>query len=196
VSARLFVAIDLPAQARAQLAEQIAVLRGRLRRAGLDDAFRWVAPANLHITLRFLGDVADEAVARVVAAMSAPLADAATGLTLARLGTFPGAGRPRIVHVAVEEGSATLGPLRDEVDARLAPLCTWTPETRPFSPHLTLARSRDRAPLESVAFREMMAAESWPPLAFAATEVTLFRSITHATGPEYSVLARAALRSG
>lgn len=62
MSARLFVAVDLPDAVRARLVEQTRALRTALRAARIEDAFRWVAAENLHVTLRFLGDVDDAAV--------------------------------------------------------------------------------------------------------------------------------------
>lgn len=194
MSARLFVAADLPDAARAQLVEQTRVLRDTLRAAGLEEAFRWVAAGNLHVTLRFLGDVDDEHVSAVARAFEAVTAEA-QAVTLARPGTFPPRGRPRILHVPVSTGREFLSTLRDHVDRALSPVCRWAPETRPFSPHLTLARSRDRADLDATAFQRILEEAAWPDLEIAVSEVRLFRSITHASGPEYSVLARAALGS-
>jgi RNA 2',3'-cyclic 3'-phosphodiesterase len=195
VSVRLFAAVDLPDEARGRVAAALRPFRESLAAAGLDGAFRWVAPENLHLTLRFLGAVPDDAAARAIAAMREPLAFEAPRITLGGLGTFPPRGRPRVLHVAVEEGVEALGALRDAVDARLSPLCRWEPETRPFAPHLTLARARDAATVRVDDFARLRADAAWPALAFDAAEVTLFSSKTLPSGPVYTAEARAALRS-
>ena len=195
MSARLFVAVDLTDGARTQLAEAAARLRASLGGAGMDGAFRWVAPANLHITLRFLGEVDDAIVPAIEAAMSPDLHQAPARVTLTRPGTFPRSGRPRVLHSAIAAGAPLLGSLRDQVDARLAGVCAWGPDTRPFAPHVTLARARDRARLDPAAFRAVLDSLSWPEVAMEVTHVTLFRSVTRPSGPEYSVLARAGLGS-
>lgn len=195
MSARLFVAVDLAEAARARLAESAARLRASLRDAAMDGAFRWVASQNLHITLRFLGEVDDAALPAIVDAMSGELDQASGGVTFGRPGTFPPAGRPRVLHASVASGTPLLGALRDLADARLSGFCAWEPETRPFAPHLTLALARDRAPLDAARFRAVIDSVPWPEVSMEVTRVTLFRSVTRASGPEYSVLAQSALRS-
>ena len=195
MSARLFVAVDLTRDARARLADAVMQLRASLRDAGMDGGFRWVAPANLHITLRFLGEVDDATVPDVVAGMSGGLGGPAGRVMFGGLGTFPPSGRPRVVHAAVAAGSPLLGTLRDLVDARLAGVCAWERETRPFDPHLTLARARDSARFDVAAFRALIEATAWPEVPMEVTRVTLFRSVTRPSGPEYSVLAQAGLGS-
>jgi 2'-5' RNA ligase len=100
-----------------------------------------------------------------------------------------------VLHVAVEEGAAALRVLRDAIDARLSPLCRWEPETRPFAPHLTLARGRAAARFRPDAFARLRAEADWPAVAFDAADVTIFSSKTLPSGPVYTAEARAALRS-
>lgn len=195
MSIRLFLAIDLPAEARARVVAARDQLRRTLREAGMDDGFRWVAPENLHLTLRFLGDVPDDAATLVKAAMQKPLDRSAVRITLGALGVFPPRGRPRVLHVQVDEGAPELSALRDALDTRLAPLCRWERETRPFAPHLTLGRGRDRAAVDPDAFLRVREAAPWPAVSFDASRVTLFSSRTLSTGPEYTAEAEAALRS-
>jgi len=130
-----------------------------------------------------------------VRAMREPIALPPVPLIFGRLGTFPARGRPRVVHAAVEQGADALRALRDALDARLGPVCTWETETRPFAPHLTLARSRDSANLHPADFSGVLESVEWPAVAFRAAEVTLFSSRTLPAGPEYTVEARAALIS-
>ena len=196
MSARLFVAIDLSQTAREQLARAIARLRDTLRTHDLDAAFRWVDPANLHLTLRFLGNIDDAAADQVFEVLRAPLGSDRLPVILGRLGTFPPRGRPRVLYAAVEQGADMLRALRDAVDARLAPVCHWEPDTKPFAPHLTLARSRDGSRIDPVAFSRLIDAVDWQRVPFTASAVTVFSSRTLPAGPVYTAEAHAALGDG
>jgi RNA 2',3'-cyclic 3'-phosphodiesterase len=195
VNLRLFTAIELTDEARERLAGSIATLRQSFREANLDEAFRWVATGNLHLTLRFLGNIPEDAAHRLIEAMQAPIRREPVRLVLGRLGAFPARGRPRVLHAAVEEGADAMRELRADVDARLAPLHTWEVETRPFAPHLTLARARDGANILPGIFSGALESVRWPAVPFHAAAVTLFSSRTLPSGPEYTIEARAALRS-
>lgn len=195
MSARLFVAIDLPDDVRARLAVAAGGLRRGLEAAGMTRAFRWVSPVNFHITIRFIGAVEDRDVDAVVHAMSRDLDVEAEGVRLGTLATFPPAGRPRVLQAPVVEGGAWLAALRDEIDRRVGRWCAGETPARPFAPHLTLARVRDRATIDRAAFRAACDGAAWPDVRFRASDVRLYRSVTRPEGPEYSVLARAALNS-
>lgn len=195
MSARLFAAIDLPDGVRGRLADAAEGLRRAMDAAGMRRAFRWVAPANFHITIRFIGAVDDHDVEAVVRAMSRGVEVEAENVRVGRLATFPPSSRPRVLQVPVVEGTACLAALREEVDRRIGRWCTDETPGRPFAPHLTLARVRDRAPLDEAAFRAACDAAAWPEVQLRASDVTLYQSVTRPDGPEYSVLTRAALRS-
>lgn len=195
MSVRLFVAVDLPAAVRAECAGAVDRLRAELRTAGMDEAFRWVAVENLHLTLRFLGNVDEDTAARVIESMRAPIARDPATIELGELGTFPPRGRPRVLHAGVTEGLEFLRALRGDVDARLAPLDRWEPDRRPFAPHLTLARGREPGKFNPVDFSRLLERAAWPRSAFRVAHVTLFSSKTLPSGPEYTIQARAALRS-
>jgi RNA 2',3'-cyclic 3'-phosphodiesterase len=112
----------------------------RLRGAAPDVA--WVAPANLHLTLKFLGHV-DE---RRLEEIAAGLRGAAAGLpafdaVVEGLGAYPSATRPRVVWAGVAGGAPGLTELAGRVERACAGL-GFPPETRPFSPHITLGRVR------------------------------------------------------
>jgi 2'-5' RNA ligase len=101
-----------------------------------------------------------------------------------------------VLHVAVEEGAEMLRALRDLVDTRLALVCQWEPDTRPFAPHLTLARSRDGARIDPAAFSQLIGAVDWQAVPFDASAVTVFSSRTLPAGPVYTAEAHAALGHG
>ncbi len=133
---RLFVAVDLNRELKTALAD----LQGRLRRAWPGVEVRWVDPAGIHLTLKFLGEVGPDRVEAVVRALEQ--ATAGVGpfeLKLEGLGFFPGPRRARAVWVGVKEPTGRLARLQRQVEASLEPL-GFAPEGREFVPHITLGR--------------------------------------------------------
>ncbi len=134
---RIFIAVELdPALHGAVVAAQRA----------LEDAgarIKWVKPASLHFTLRFLGEITPAQVALAkIATREAARGVAPFAITLRRLGAFPSLQRPQVVWVGVDEGARELESLARRVDERLVHH-RFPPEDRRFRPHLTLARVRD-----------------------------------------------------
>lgn len=183
---RLFVAIELPARHRAALTQWIEARRATARDVG------WSREAQLHITLRFLGEVPEPDVPRVCDAVEAAAAKIAPfDLSLSQLGAFPSAGSPRVLWIGVEDAGEDCQRWVRAADPRFAAL-GLTFDDRPLVPHVTLARSRSRA--GGAALRAVLGLkppESLPP--FPAREVTLLASRLGRGGPEYTPLRRAAL---
>jgi RNA 2',3'-cyclic 3'-phosphodiesterase len=102
----------------------------------------WVAPENLHLTLKFLGRVEAAELDRLEAALAGVVADhPAFPLSCVGLGAFPTPLRPRVIWAGVTEGAATATGLAAAVERALAPL-GFDPEARAFSAHVTLGRLR------------------------------------------------------
>lgn len=196
---RTFAACDLTDEARAALARAQAALRDKL------EGVRWTAAENLHLTMRFLGDVSSNDIGDVLAALSAAVADVPP-LTL-RLGSadvFPNWRRPSVLvaHLDADETHMQrLLDLHQKFSARLAPL-GFAPEKRAFRPHVTLGRVRGRRPNKANAWgdlREIMDACGLPtvearvPISIPIEEVILYESILRPAGPEYVPLGRVAL---
>lgn len=113
----------------------------RLRPAARDIA--WVAPGNLHLTLKFLGAVPEEQIEAVAGALrQASLEASPFEARIRGLGAFPSARRPRVVWAGVTEGAADMIELARRVDLALAAL-GFPRDERPFSPHVTLGRVRE-----------------------------------------------------
>ena len=151
---RSFVAIELPDQ----LKRELVGLVDRLR-AGSPPVARWVDPTNIHLTLKFLGDVAADRLDAVMAALTVAVGDFAPfRLEVGGLGVFPNPDRVRVVWVAVSGETGRLQTLRRAVDGAMEKL-GFPGESRPFTPHLTLARVGDRArPDERQAIGQLVAA--------------------------------------
>jgi len=136
---RLFVALHLEEATRAELARAQSGLRSLDRR----DQVRWVDPAGVHLTLRFLGEVPEPRVADLVAELARVAPDhPPPAIGLGDLGAFPSHRDPRVVWIGLRESGSRLDPLQRAVEAAVRRF-GWPPEDRPFQPHLTLGRARD-----------------------------------------------------
>lgn len=173
---RLFLAIPLPGPIR----DEVAALT---RRLALDAAsWRPVEPSGLHLTLRFLGEVATERRDPQDAAWRAAVKGfAPIPLEVADCGFFATRGRARIIWVAVRDRSSA-GALASLAAAleRAARDAGFAPERRPFAPHVTLARAKRPAPPPRLPGEARRALGD-----FVADEVVLFRSLTDPTGARY-----------
>jgi RNA 2',3'-cyclic 3'-phosphodiesterase len=152
----------------------------------------WVATANLHLTVKFLGAVAEDRIEVVAGALTGAIAG--VGMFDAQvegLSAFPSATRPRVVWAGVTAEAGTMADLAGRVDDALAAL-GFTREARPFSPHITLGRVRlpGRTPALTQALRGA-AGRGFGRLPVA--RVSLMRSELSPRGARYTELAAASL---
>jgi 2'-5' RNA ligase len=188
---RLFVAVDLDSELRVRVADTAAHLAEALRPiAGASP--RWVTTPNLHVTLRFIGEVAPERVWQLEALVSAPLDGAPFHLELAGAGAFPASGAIRVLWLGVTRGEAELGSLASRLDARLRTAGVEAHD-RPFRAHLTLARFR--RPCAGRAARQVRALLRTVGLVGTARveRVTLYESRLASAGPTYVARAEGRL---
>lgn len=133
---RTFVAIEISEKARKALAKTIDGLRRELGRLA------WVKAENLHLTLKFLGEVGANDVMAIDSALSAVAKETtAFGYEIEGLGVFPDSRRARVLWAGLHGGEKALPALAGRVDATLAAL-GFKREKRPFSAHITIARVR------------------------------------------------------
>jgi len=129
---RLFVALEIPPAVRENLAGLIRDLRA------IAPQPKWVRPENLHITLKFIGEVADTKLEAIRQALGEVRSEAPVTLDFRGLGFFPNEKYPRVFWAGME-ASANLKGLATDIDRAMEKLGIPR-EQRPFSPHLTLAR--------------------------------------------------------
>lgn len=183
---RSFIAIDLPAEVRAEL----TALEDKLK-ARRHPYVKWVDPEIMHLTLKFLGNVAVDFVPQVVEAMSGVARQHAPfKLLVAGTGAFPNWQRPQVVWVGVGGELDRLSGLQKGLESVLSPL-GFPPEPRPFSAHLTLGRLRDRVtPDDRRRFAEFaQKVEFTTTLSFEVNAIRLMKSQLTPAGPIYSELA-------
>ncbi len=208
---RAFLAVPLPPAGHLAVEEIQQCLRGH---EAFSD-FRWVSPAKVHLTLRFLGEITEEESGPVAAALEAAcLQGRACSLELNRLGVFPNPKNPGVIWAGPAEPPAALLSLEAGLSAGLeaagfgaaGPVPEARPSRphrppRPFRPHLTLARcprrgrgrGRGRGQDLSRALREgeRLCLASRPTLSL--TEAALFKSELRPEGAIHTVLRRAGL---
>jgi 2'-5' RNA ligase len=185
---RTFVALPLSDTLHTQLAH----VQRELRRPCPERSIRWVNPEGIHLTIFFIGDVILDRIEPTKAALAAVARNIPPFSYHVRdLGAFPNLGRPRVVWVGIEDTQKRMALLHQAVNEALANV-GFKPETRRFSPHLTLGRVRRKASRDDkqrigdavAALREKgvdLGEEQ-------ARELILFRSILKSTGAEYTPL--------
>jgi 2'-5' RNA ligase len=182
---RLFVAIPLPPGLAARASEILPAALPALRR---------VKPENLHLTLAFLGQTADERLPDVAAAAKEAAGPVARfRLAFDRAGRFPERGRPRVVWLGISDGAPSVLELGAGVYAGLRRRGLRF-DDRALAPHLTLARVSDdasgpEAKTVAAALREL----EIEPLGFEVSEIAVVQSVLSPKGPRYTALATAPL---
>jgi 2'-5' RNA ligase len=157
---RLFTALDLPPEVVANLEELLAKLKPRAR-------ISWSRPANLHVTIKFVGEFPAERLDELKQALAAVPRGGAIPVHIRRVGFFPNPHSPHNFWCGIEApGLDALAAASDEATSALG----VPRETRGFSPHLTLARIKERVPLQSL--REAIA--GLPSLEFGQFEARSF----------------------
>jgi len=189
---RLFVAVDLDEPRRLAAAQAAASIARRLDAAGVGRSLKWVDPRNLHLTLRFIGEVDDERGSVIRDALGRPLSTPAFDLTLGGAGVFPPSGNPRVLWLGVVQGASELAGLHDEIEGRLRAMGE-SPDTRPFSSHLTLARFKDLDRARSESVRAAIREARLDPGPCRVEAVTLYQSRLAPAGPTYTALLRSPL---
>jgi RNA 2',3'-cyclic 3'-phosphodiesterase len=185
---RLFVAANLPP---IEL-QRIAAILEDLERTPLP--VRWVKPDSIHITLKFLGEVADTRVADVVAAIHRAAANTDLfDVAIGGFGVFPSRTRPRVFWIGVAESQA-LHAVQHRVEEQLQPL-GFPREARAFSPHITLGRLKPNARVEGAEWDRIAAGLVYNGV-FNVQSIDLMRSHLSPRGARYERIAAAKLNGG
>ena len=182
---RTFVALVLPPS----WTEYLAQVSDRLRAgtAGLS----WVKAGNVHITVRFLGDLGDSGVKRVgTAVLRSAEGLEAPRARLGGLGGFPSLVKPRVLWMGLSEGEEAVRAVGSVVNDAIR-LAGFGPLDKPFRPHMTLARVREGAKgLDAI----RTASIPEPPPAEPLDHICVMKSELHPSGSRYTALTEARLR--
>ena len=148
---RLFVGIEISPAAVTAAIDLIAELQAASAKLAPHARITWVSPERLHITICFIGHVDESRVEQIRAVLAPPLAVDPFDLTITGVGTFPPKGSPRVVWAGLNDGRDHLIAIESTVSERLA-RAGVPREERVYNPHLTLARVREAAGLQSAPF--------------------------------------------
>src|ERR1700752_430896 len=176
---RMFCAVELPLELRAQLQDHIA----RLRKQIPDAAASWSRVENIHLTLKFFGNVAVDRVGLI----SAALDRAVKGLSPFEISVGKsGAFRAQVLWIGLTDPLGQLAELQKRIENECAAEA-FEKEDRAYRPHLTIARIRrpDGARRLAEAHLQM----TFEPLALQLNQVTLFRSELSPKGSKYTVVS-------
>lgn len=146
---RAFIAVELSPELRAHIAKAQTSLKDHLmrelRRRGPDVRVQWVRPEAMHVTLKFLGNVAEDTLPDIQEAMAQVAGGYAHfSLEVGGLGVFPDLRAPRVLWIGLSGAVEALVRLAGELDGKLQGM-GFAPEAKPFQPHLTLARIKERS---------------------------------------------------
>lgn len=188
---RTFIAVEVGNDVKARAADLIK----RLKQAEAD--VRWVAPQNMHITLKFLGDVPNQEVpdiCRHVAEVTAAFEPFEIDFQTA--GAFPDASRPRTIWLGVSpgEGFDRLEALNNAIEERLHTELGFPKERRRFHPHLTIGRVNSISSTPRTLADIIAAHERYDASLAEIDEVLIFASFLDKGGPTYNVMGRAELK--
>jgi 2'-5' RNA ligase len=181
---RVFCAIELPSLVIEKISQHIT----RLRAAAPDSTASWSRPESVHLTLKFIGEIAQNRVGHLSQAAAIAVAGFSPfEILITNTGSFPKHGTPRVFWIGVDDYSERLKQLQAKLEDECLQL-GFAKEARAFNPHLTIARGR-----KPQGARALAAAHK--EIGFTATEVnvkelTVIRSELSSKGSNYSVISR------
>jgi 2'-5' RNA ligase len=187
---RAFIAIKLPLN----LKSAISGIQEELKRTL--PTVSWTKPDNLHITLKFLGEISPEQAVNIKQIITEN-AKATFGfrIKLETLGVFPNTRCARIIYMGANEGSLEIKQIVEQLELKLAQLGI-PKENRSFSSHITIGRIRSRIgqfEIETALNKASRLLDN-KNFGFVADSITLFKSTLGVEGPTYTVLEEANLR--
>jgi 2'-5' RNA ligase len=186
---RVFCAVELPSEVRARAAEHIARLRDAVQGARVS----WEREEKLHITLKFLGEIAPNRIEALSdAASRAAQRPQPFILALERAGAFPPRGLPRVLWLGISDSSGWLAQLQSGLEDECERI-GFAREERPFSPHLTIARIR--APQAARKLARLHQEMGFEAIEFPVKELVVLRSELGPEGSSYMEISRHGLKA-
>ena len=185
-SIRTFIAFELPPAVILLLQKMQQDLKLLKIRA------RWVQPENIHLTLKFLGDINPADIDKIDAAMTGAVIESSPiTLSVSGIGVFPGIKRPRVIWLGLGGDIRSLLALQGRLEEKLAGV-GFPKDKRSFKAHLTLGRIKQAA--NPSVIRQMLSEyASLSPDEFTCNQVILFKSDLEPSGAVYSKLKQAKL---
>lgn len=186
---RSFIAIELPKDIR----ENLHAIQKQLRLTGAD--VKWVQPENIHLTLKFLGEINEELLNKITNILDdIGKENKAYPIRVNSLGAFPRLSSPRVVWVGIDQGNEETQKIAQGLEERIA-LLGIPKEDRPFSTHITIGRTKSSLNLDKLVkeLNNIKEGVFQKNPEFQAGKITLFKSSLTPKGPLYEVLHEANL---
>jgi len=188
---RTFIAIELPKEIR----DSLANLQDKLKSTGAD--VKWVEPNNIHLTLKFLGEIDDQKLDKITSILENIAKDKSSFHScISSIGAFPRISSPRAIWVGIDKGNNETKEITKQLEEKIEK--SGIPkEDRPFSSHITIGRTRSALNLQKLA-QELKTLENNLGIKvaeFDVTKITLFKSTLTPKGPIYEVLKEANLKT-
>jgi len=181
---RAFIAIELPQD----LKQSLAQLQDKLKAAAAD--LKWVKPENIHLTLKFLGEIEaqkQEEIANIIEAIAGKTSP--FSLRICSLGAFPKRDFPRVIWVGLDKGAQEAEKIAQGLEEKLE-LLGIPGEERPFSAHITLGRVKSNLNREKLVGLLTALQDNFQAgkAEFRVTKITFFKSTLTPKGPLYEAL--------
>lgn len=188
---RTFIAIELPKEIQSFLSS----LQQELKNTGAD--VRWVEPKNIHLTLKFLGEVDEENLSKINSILEDATKDKTSfNIRLAYVGAFPKISFPRVLWAGIDKGEREAKMIATLLEEKLEKI-GFPKENRPFSSHITIGRvkstlNRDKLVQGLKNLENYFSAKN---AQFSVSKITLFKSTLTPKGPIYDILKEANLKT-
>jgi 2'-5' RNA ligase len=185
IAMRTFIAVELPETIK----EKIGELQAPLKKT---NAFvSWVKPENIHITLKFLGEVPEEKINEVFSAAEVAFKEAKKfKMNLKGMGAFPDFRRPRVIWIGTGKGGEELSDMATKIEDQTEKI-GYPKEKRKFSPHFTMGRVKSPKNIEKL--MELVKSSDFETEDIEVNEVTVMKSQLHPAGAIYTPLKKIAL---
>ena len=179
---RTFIAIELPDNIK----KEIEQLQAPLKRT---EAFvSWVKPSNIHVTLKFLGEVPEEKINEVFSATQKALEETGKfSMSLKGTGTFPNLKRPRVIWIGAGSGEEELSLMAKRIEEEMAKI-GFPREKRKFSAHFTIGRVKSPKNLEKL--MGLVESSDFQTEKIEVGEVVVMKSQLHPAGAIYTPLKK------
>jgi 2'-5' RNA ligase len=183
---RTFIAIELPEEIK----KQIEKLQAPLKKTR---AFvSWVKPGNIHVTLKFLGEVPEEKTNEVFSATERAVGGTKRfSMSLKGTGGFPNLRRPRVIWIGTGSGEEELSCLAEKIEEEMEKI-GFPKEKRKFSPHFTIGRVKSSKNIEELA--QQVESTEFETKTIEVNQVVVMRSQLHPAGAIYTPLKKLPLK--